>query len=206
MIFQVTSRHCSTGCTSPSYAFVGPPAVLAGPGGTGRIAQGNRPAAGFADLWRRLTFSQMALSHEYLQNPRQISAEIKKSLSLEGHFCSCCCVFNASVRVMPISKCLFSQLQSLCSSLQSCLRAHWAQPSLVQVSVAVGAAPAQCPGLSRVTWSSSACSRSTRGGPRTEGREGKKGGSQPPTLNGRPRSVWKLLRIQCIAGLDPIQF
>lgn len=55
--------------------------------------------------------------------------------------------------------------------------------------------------------SSSACSRSTRGGPRTEEKGGgKKGRGINSTLNGCARSVLKLLRLQCIAGFDPFEF
>lgn len=54
IIFQVTSGYCTTGCTSPSYAFVGLSAVLAGHGGTGRIAEGSRPASGFVGCWKMI--------------------------------------------------------------------------------------------------------------------------------------------------------
>lgn len=52
IIFQVTPGYCTTGCTSPSYAFLVLSAVLAGHGGTGRIAEGNRPASEFIGFWK----------------------------------------------------------------------------------------------------------------------------------------------------------
>lgn len=74
----------------------------------------------------------------------------------------------------PITKCLFPQLQSLCSRPPRCLWAAWPQQQLSRCLLAVGASPAQCPGPSPVT-------RSTRGGPRTEEKGGgKRGGGYQP--------------------------
>lgn len=128
---------------------------------------------------RWFTFTQMALSHWYLQNPRQISPEIKRCISLDRHFCSCCCLFNASVRITPINKCLFSQLQDLRSS---CLWAHWPQHSFVQVSAGCGCISSPMPRVIPCHLGATlAAPVALEGalGQKREGR-GKKGGTNPP--------------------------
>jgi len=94
---------------------VGHSAVVAGRSATGSIAKGNRLAPEVCWL---LEDGLSSLECTFaLKTPGKSYQRFKTHLCLDRHFCSCCYLSNACMRMAPHQQALVSQLQNPCSTI-----------------------------------------------------------------------------------------